>query len=305
MGMGMGIGKSMTLHNLATLPMVNSWLKKSLPAVAAGLLGVGGLALGAQSRAQSVPLLPSVPKTPATPALTAPAGQPLQHHHHNGHNDQNNNNQHLYNGHNGHKDLKDHKDHNGHNGHNGHNHEVGPAGRSYDLRWLDAMVQHHTGALRMSEYVFDIGVPGVGALAKEIWRDQAQEIKAMGQWRKAWYPEAPVYPVALAPGGDPDTMAGLVRMSGAQIAAMRMMESTPNRDNRIPWFLEGMLQHHGGALLMAHDALAKSRNPDLRRLAAAIIVAQRREIIQLRRMLNHDGLNKPEYYRYDALFSPS
>jgi uncharacterized protein (DUF305 family) len=167
------------------------------------------------------------------------------------------------------------------------------------------MVQHHTGALRMSEYVFDIGVPGVGALAKEIWRDQAQEIKAMGQWRKAWFPEAPVYPVALAPGGDPDTMAGLVRMSGAQIAAMRMMGSTPNRDNRVPWFLEGMLQHHGGALLMAHDALAKSRNPDLRRLATAIIVAQRREIIQLRRMLNHDGLNKPEYYRYDALFSPS
>ena len=290
MGMGMGIGKSMTLHNLAPLPMVNSWLKRSLPAVAASLLGVGGLALGAQSRAQSLPLLPSVPKTPATPALTPPAGQPLLHNNNHNHHDQNNNNQHH---------------HKVHNGHNGHNHEVGPAGRSYDLRWLDAMVQHHTGALRMSEYVFDIGVPGVGALAKEIWRDQAQEIKAMGQWRKAWFPEAPVYPVALAPGGDPDTMAGLIRMSGAQIAAMRMMESTPNRDNRVPWFLEGMLQHHGGALQMAHDALAKSRNPDLRRLAAAIIVAQRREIIQLRRMLNHDGLNKPEYYRYDALFSPS
>jgi uncharacterized protein (DUF305 family) len=277
------MGMGMTWHNLAPLPIVNTWLKRSLPAVAAGLLGVVGLALGAQSRAQSVPLLPSVPRTPATPTLTAPAGQPVQHNHHNHQNNNNNN----------------------HNGHNGHNHELGPEGRSYDLRWLDAMVQHHTGALRMSEYVFDIGVPGVGALAKEIWRDQAQEIKAMGQWRKAWYPEAPVYPVALAPGGDPDTMAGLIRMNEAQIAAMRMMESTPNRDNRVPWFLEGMLQHHGGALLMAHDALAKSRNPDLRRLAAAIIVAQRREIIQLRRMLNHDGLNKPEYYRYDALFSPS
>jgi uncharacterized protein (DUF305 family) len=58
------------------------------------------------------------------------------------------------------------------------------------------MVQHHTGALRMSEFVFDIGSPGVGALAASIWSDQAQEIKAMGQWRKAWYPEAPVYPVA-------------------------------------------------------------------------------------------------------------
>jgi uncharacterized protein (DUF305 family) len=50
--------------------------------------------------------------------------------------------------------------------HSAHNHEVGPAGRSYDLRWLDAMVQHHTGALRMSEFVFTIGQPGVGALAR-------------------------------------------------------------------------------------------------------------------------------------------
>ena len=61
--------------------------------------------------------------------------------------------------------------------HSAHNHEVGPAGATYDLRWLDAMQQHHTGALLMSEYVFDIGVPGVGALAKAIWRDQAQETK--------------------------------------------------------------------------------------------------------------------------------
>jgi len=227
-------------------------------ALAAGLLGVAGLAPGAQGQVQSMP------------AVASPDGPPMQHHHH-----------------------------------GAHNHEVGPAGRSYDLRWIDGMVQHHTGALRMSEYVFDIGVPGVGALAKEIWRDQAQEIKAMGQWRKAWYPDAPVYPVALAPGGDPDSMGGLIRMTDAQIAAMRMLEGTPNRDNRVTWFLEGMLQHHGGALLMAHDALAKSRNPDIRRLAIAIIVAQRGEIIELRRMLNHGGLTKPEYSRYDALFSPN
>lgn len=266
----------MALNNLAA--PAHPWRNRILPALATGLLGSAGLALEAQGRAQSMPTLPGMASEPATPAMPAmpstpslstpaPAGQPLHHHH------------------------------------GGHNHEVGPAGRTYDLRWIDAMVQHHTGALRMGEYVFDIGVPGVGALAKEIWRDQAQEIKAMGQWRKAWYPEAPVYPVALAPGGDPDTMGGLIRMGDAQIAAMRMLEGTPNRDNRVTWFLEGMLQHHGGALLMAHDALAKSNNPDIRRLAAAIIVAQRREIIELRRMLNHDGVNKPDYYRYDALFT--
>ena len=187
--------------------------------------------------------------------------------------------------------------------HSAHRHDIGPAGKTYDLRWLDAMVQHHTGALRMSAYVFDIGEPGVGALAKSIWRDQAQEIKAMGQWRKAWYPEAPVYPVAYRTGGDPNGLNGLERMSAVQIEAMRMTGSPPTRENRIRWFLEGMLAHHGGALVMAHDALAKSSNPTIRRLAREIIVAQRREIIALRRMLNHDGLDKPEYHSFDALFS--
>ena len=187
--------------------------------------------------------------------------------------------------------------------HSAHNHDVGPAGSTYDLRWIDAMVQHHTGALRMSEFVFDIGVPGVGSLGKSIWRDQAQEIKAMGQWRKAWYPQAPVYPVTLKSGGNPNAMADLTRMSTAQIQAMQMMGSTPNRENRVTWFLEGMIAHHGGALVMAHDALNKSSNPTIQRLARQIIVAQRQEIIELRRMLKHDGLNKPEYDQFDALFS--
>jgi uncharacterized protein (DUF305 family) len=184
-----------------------------------------------------------------------------------------------------------------------HIHDVGPAGGTYDLRWLDGMVQHHTGALRMSEFVFDIGQPGVGALAKSIWRDQAQEIKAMGQWRKAWYPEAPVYPVALKSGGDPNSMAGLERMSTAQIQGMQMTGSTSTRDSRVTWFLEGMVAHHGGALVMAHDALSKSSNTTVRRLARDIIVAQRREILELRRMLKHDGLDKPAYYQFDDLFA--
>jgi uncharacterized protein (DUF305 family) len=187
--------------------------------------------------------------------------------------------------------------------HSSHSHDVGPAGSTYDLRWLDAMVQHHTGALQMSEFVFDIGVPGVGSLGKDIWGDQAQEIKAMGQWRKAWYPEAPVYPVALRPGGDSNSMSSLERMSSTQIQAMQMTGSTPTRDNRVTWFLEGMIAHHGAALVMAHDALKKSSNPTIQRLARQIIVAQRREILELRSMLRHDGLDKPEYYQFDALFS--
>ena len=97
-------------------------------------------------------------------------------------------------------------------------------------------------------------------------------------------------------------MGGLERMGSAQILAMQMMGSTPAKDSRVVWFLEGMIAHHGGALQMAHDALAKSANPTVRRLARQIIVAQRTEIIALRRMLRQQGLSKPEYSQYDALF---
>lgn len=188
-------------------------------------------------------------------------------------------------------------------GHAGHAHDVGPAGSTYDLRFIDGMVQHHTGALRMSEFVFDIGSPGVGALGSRIWRDQANEIRAMGLWRKAWYPQAPVYPVALATGGDPNSLTGLTRMSQAQIDGMRMMGELPTKENRVVWFLEGMLHHHGMALIMAHDALAKSTNATIRRFARGVIVAQRAEIIELRRMLAVDGLSKSDYHNYDALFA--
>jgi uncharacterized protein (DUF305 family) len=53
---------------------------------------------------------------------------------------------------------------------------------------------------------------------------------------------------------------------------------------------------------MAYDALKKSNNTTVKRMARSIIIAQRREIMQLRGMLQHDGLNKPEYYKFDNLF---
>lgn len=186
--------------------------------------------------------------------------------------------------------------------HSSHNHSVGPAGATYDLRWLDAMNQHHTGALVMSEYLFGIGEPGPAHLAHSIWRDQANEIKAMIRWRKAWYPQAPIYPVSLRPGGDPDSMSDLQRMTDQQINMMRMVGNPPAPEERVDWFLEGMLFHHGGALEMAHEALERSSNTTVRRLSRDIILAQRREIKILRKMLAARGINKPSYYKYDHLF---
>ncbi len=184
----------------------------------------------------------------------------------------------------------------------GHNHDLGPAGTTYDLRWIDAMVQHHSGALRMSELVFNSCNPGIGALAREIWQEQSQEIRTMGLWRRAWYPQAPVGPLQLREGGNPDSLNDLERMDASRIAAMQMAGHRPTPASRSVWFLEGMLEHHGVALAMAHEGLERSTNPSLRRLARQIIVAQRREIIRLRQLMAREGLRQDAYQRYDHLF---
>jgi uncharacterized protein (DUF305 family) len=75
---------------------------------------------------------------------------------------------------------------------------------------------------------------------------------------------------------------------------MRMTDSSPTRSIRVTWFLEGMIAHHGGSLVMAHDALEKTSNSTIRRLTRQIIVAQRHVILELRRMLV--DLDRPEYY---------
>ena len=61
--------------------------------------------------------------------------------------------------------------------------------------------------------------------------------------------------------------------------------------------------HHGAALIMAHDCLRNSTTTTLTDLARDIILAQRSEILEIRRMLLNGGLDSPEYYCRNAYFS--
>jgi len=66
--------------------------------------------------------------------------------------------------------------------------DLGPADKQYDLRFLNAMIEHHEGALVMAQDALKKSKrPEVQKLAKAIVAAQQKEIAQMKAWRQAWY----------------------------------------------------------------------------------------------------------------------
>ena len=60
--------------------------------------------------------------------------------------------------------------------------------RDFDRAFIDAMLPHHQGAIRMAKAVLpDAKDAELRRLAEQIVRDQSREIIQMNGWRTAWY----------------------------------------------------------------------------------------------------------------------
>jgi uncharacterized protein (DUF305 family) len=65
---------------------------------------------------------------------------------------------------------------------------LGTSDAEFDLRFLNAMIPHHEGALTMAQDVLSKSQrPEMKQLAENILTSQQQEIDQMKQWRQAWY----------------------------------------------------------------------------------------------------------------------
>uniref|UniRef100_A0A832HAG8 DUF305 domain-containing protein n=1 Tax=Oscillatoriales cyanobacterium SpSt-402 TaxID=2282168 RepID=A0A832HAG8_9CYAN len=160
-----------------------------------------------------------------------------------------------------------------------HGMDLGPANEEFDLRFIDAMIPHHEGAVVMAKEVLQKSQrPEMKKLANEIIRTQAKEIAQMKAWRAAWYPKAPNQPVAWH-----SEMGHSMTMTQDQVKSMMMSmdlgAADPEFDLR---FLNAMIPHHEGALIMAQDLLGKSKRPEIRELAKSIITSQEAEIAQMK-----------------------
>ncbi|QMS91313.1 DUF305 domain-containing protein [Nostoc edaphicum CCNP1411] len=156
--------------------------------------------------------------------------------------------------------------------------DLGPADANFDLRFIDAMIPHHQGAVEMAKEAQQKSKrPEIKKLADDIIKSQNQEITQMKQWRKTWYPSAGDKPMAYN-----SQMGHMMEMSSDQMQAMMMSQDLGAADAEFDLrFINAMIPHHEGAVTMAKDVLSKSKRPEVKQLAQEIIKAQNTEIKQM------------------------
>lgn len=145
------------------------------------------------------------------------------------------------------------------------------ASAPYDLQFLDTMIAHHEGAIEMAKAAeTKAGSAEIKALAKNIIADQEKEIAQMKKWRDKWFPDKPAA-LNMQMAGMSDSMK---MMSDNE---MQKLTASSGKDFDI-LFLDMMVPHHQGAVVMSKDALQKAEHPEIKTLANQIIKAQQDEI---------------------------
>ena len=156
--------------------------------------------------------------------------------------------------------------------------DLGPADANYDLRFMDAMIPHHEGAVMMAKDALKKATrPEVKRLAKAIVTAQDKETIQMQQWRKDWYPKSPNAPMSWSA-----EMNHMMTMKPDQMSAMRMNMDLGKADSDYDLrFINAMIPHHEAAVIMAKDLAQKSKRPELQKLAKEVVSSQQAEIDQM------------------------
>lgn len=159
-----------------------------------------------------------------------------------------------------------------------------------DVKFMQGMIHHHAQALDMTDLLETRTQDAdMRKLALRIHVSQTDEIKMMRHWLEARGQEAP----------DPRAhhMAGMEGMEGMDHAVMMPGMLTPDEMKALAaakgpafdrLFLEGMIKHHGGALIMVKDlfsAPGAGQQSDIFAFASDVEADQKMEIDRMDAML--------------------
>lgn len=148
----------------------------------------------------------------------------------------------------------------------------GDASAPYDLKFIDTMTAHHKSAIDMAKLAPTRAQhQELRDLAAKIISDQTAEIEQMKAWREQWFDGKPQAADHSMPGMK-ESMQGM---------DMNKLRSAKGADFDHA-FIDMMVQHHEGALVMAKDAQAKVTKPELKEMAKNVVGAQQKEIDQMK-----------------------
>lgn len=125
--------------------------------------------------------------------------------------------------------------------------DLGPANQTFDLRYINAMISHHRGAMLLAtELAAKSDRPEMKALAAEILANEPKAIAELYAWKEDWYKDTRIVR---------DPIVANLGPSGASF------------DLR---FLNAMIAHHEAGILMTMETKTKSSRGDVLDNAAAV-----------------------------------
>lgn len=136
-----------------------------------------------------------------------------------------------------------------------------------EQEFIEGMIPHHQEAVDTAKEVIARGAttPAIKELVENIVMAQEAEIAKMKQWYESWYG---------TPYEDTGTYEPMMReletLSGIGIDQA---------------FLEDMIMHHMGAIMMARSVQPHIEHEEIQTLTEAIITTQSQEIQEMRAML--------------------
>jgi uncharacterized protein (DUF305 family) len=164
---------------------------------------------------------------------------------------------------------------------------TGAAARPYseaDVRFLHGMIPHHAQALEMTALVPSRSTrQDVRLTAQRIEVSQQDEIAMMQQWLRARRLEIPAAGAGHQHGAGHAHMPGMLTPQEMD----RLRAASGAEFDRL--FLEYMIRHHEGALVMVAELFATpgaGQEPELFGMASEVDSDQRMEIARMRAMLN-------------------
>jgi uncharacterized protein (DUF305 family) len=150
-----------------------------------------------------------------------------------------------------------------------------------DVRFMQGMIGHHAQALEMTTLVpARTTREEIRLIARRIELSQADEIKMMQEWLQARGQALPDPHAHHAPGAH--LMPGMLTSADMR----RLAEAKGTAFDRL--FLESMIRHHDGALIMVKELLATpgaGQEPEMFAFVSDVEADQQMEIDRMAAML--------------------